>query len=187
MAQDESLFQMSSLAHNRRMTIWLLSLALGSTLSADSGQSRGGGTPASACQVLSGSEIRKLTGRQDYDDGDQGDAPGEGIGGGSSCQFTGAKLTDHPPGIGIVLIPLKGGASRTGPGAKPSPGCTVEPVAGVGDAATFEVCERGNPRITVRAGAHDLIVLVQAATPAASIAIKSTMVEIAKAAAAKLR
>jgi hypothetical protein len=97
----------------------------------------------SVCQLLTGAEIEKVVGQAGYDDGDQGDAPGEGIRGGSSCQFTG-RTYGSVPGVGVVLIPLKGAKSVTNPMGKASANCMREAVSGVGDAAFVESCTPGS-------------------------------------------
>ncbi len=149
-------------------------------------------TAADACALLSVAEIRNITGRQDYPEGDQGDPPGQGVGGGSSCQYGGATFMpgDHPPLLGIVLIPATGGKSWTEgrQAVKLYEGCKREPLSGVGDLAFAELCPRDRgPRVYVKAGAHDVIVQIDAEPPATAASVKPTVVAVAKAAAAKLR
>lgn len=54
---------------------------------------------------------------------------------------------------------------------------------GIGDAATFEACQTGNPRMTVKAGVPDVMVIMEGT----AASIEPTMTASARAAAAKLR
>ncbi len=140
----------------------------------------------SVCQLLTGAEIEKIVGQAGYDDGDQGDAPGEGIRGGSSCQFTG-RTYGAVPGVGVALIPLKGAKSVTNPMRKASATCTREAVSGVGDAAFVELCTPGNPSLTFTVSGHDVIVIIEAKPPATPASRKPLLIELGRLAAAKLR
>jgi len=65
--------------------------------------------PTPACALMSVTEIRKITGRDNYPDHVDGDPHGDGAGGGSSCQYGGESFMpgDHTPMLSFVIIPGK--------------------------------------------------------------------------------
>ena len=157
-----------------------------------------GPAPNPACALLTPAEIRSLTGFPGYQNPSPGDAPGEGAGGGASCQyskplFPAIDASGKPvpsgkgPMLSIVLIDGKD-YTRT---ARLGPGCTKESVSGVGDEAHFVVCASSRvPRtapLYVKAGSKDLIVQLDIEPPDTEAAMRPKTIAIAKAAAAKLR
>lgn len=143
-----------------------------------------------ACALLTIDEVRKATGRQDYTNASAGDAPGEGIGGGSSCQYGAGWTADGPPEFGLVLIPLNGKPSRTESDlrAKPRSGCERERLSGIGDVAYLQLCSvHTGLEAYVKSGASELIVIMRTRSPATLASVKPLVVAIARAAAAKLR
>lgn len=147
--------------------------------------------PTPACALLSVAEVRQLTGRKDYPDHVDGDPAGQGLGGGSSCQYGGATIDNPnpPPLLSVVLIPRPKGKpypefQRT---QKLGDGCRREDVKGIGDDALVQSCpnDRG-PIAYVAVGKNDLLVQVDA-KPASDPAAKKTVLAIAKAAAANVK
>jgi hypothetical protein len=151
-----------------------------------------------ACALLTPAEIRTITGFPGYQNPSPGDAPGEGVGGGASCQyskpvFPSVDASGKPvpsgkgPMVSIVLIDGKD-YTRT---ARLGPGCTKESVSGVGDEAHFVVCASSRVQRTaplyVKAGSRDLIVQLDIEPPDTEAALRPKTIAIAKAAAAKLR
>jgi hypothetical protein len=152
---------------------------------------RGPGAPTPACAVLSLTEIKTITGIQGYVDASAGDAPGQGAGGGSSCQYSGAFFAStKAPMVSLVLIPDKNwtATART---FKLAQGCNRETVSGVGDDAFFEVCPESKPirsaPLYVKAGSKDLIIQVDIEAPATEATVRNIVIAIAKAAVAKVR
>jgi hypothetical protein len=164
--------------------------ATAATLSQLSAQSATS-APTPACGVLSVAEVRKITGYPAYLDYVDGDPPGEGAGGGSSCQFSGPVFgTDKAPLVSLVLIPGKD--YTTGRRALKLPeGCTLEDAKGLGDDAFFQNCpdprsKRSSP-LFVKVGANDLILQMDIEPPATAAKVRETVLELARAAVAKMR
>ncbi len=173
-------------------TAVLLGSAAGRELSAQAPNPSGTAAKNPACALLGVAEIRKLTGREDYDHPWAAAAPGEGIGGGSSCAYEGpATSLKEPPMIGFTLIDGKDYARRHATTKLPPGGrCKREPVKGVGDEAYFECCpcsSRSAPNLWVKVGSNDLVINADVEPPATETSVKSTMISMAKALAAKLR
>jgi len=147
--------------------------------------------PTPACALLSVADVRQITGRKNYPDHVDGDPAGEGLGGGSSCQYGGETIgvDDPPPLLSVVLIPRPKGKpypefQRT---QKLGPGCLREDAKGVGDDAVVESCpDRRGPIAYVAVGKNDLLVQVDA-KPASDPAARKTVLAIAKAAAANVK
>ena len=169
------------------MTTALAGVVLGfgsaATLSAQS-------TPTPACALLSTSEVRKATGIQSYGDRSRGDKEGQGMGGGSSCQWGGPSFVGpEAPLLSLVLIRGKGYTERART-FKLAAGCKREPVSGVGDLAFFESCPTDAKRsapLYVKAGANDLVLQMDIEPPATAASVRSKVIAVAKAAVAKLR
>ena len=146
--------------------------------------------PTPACALLSTSEIRQATGIQEYGTGSNGDQEGEGMGGGSSCQWDAASFVGKgAPLLSLVLIRGKGYTERMRDG-KPTPGCKQEPVSGVGDLAFFESCRTDSsrtPPLFVKVGSNDLLLQMDVEPPTTVAAARALVVNVAKAAVAKLR
>src|SRR3954454_12183814 len=165
---------------------------------ADSWQGRLTTTRNPACAVLTTAEIQAATGFPGYNDATPGDSPGEGIGGGASCQFSAplfaidgrGKAMKAPKGPLVSLVLIEGkNYTRTRAIGR---GCTREAVAGVGDEAYFEVCPsdvklKRTPGLYVRAGVKDLIVQMDVEPPDTDASIRPKVIAVAKAAAAKIR
>lgn len=178
----------------RPMMTTVLGLMVSATLSTDAAElvaqsANSKAAPTPACALLSVAEVRQLTGRKEYPDYVDGDKPGEGLGGGSSCQY-GSLMSSDPPLISVVLIPRTGAKTRPAAqrGFKLGEGCRRDDVKGIGDDAVLEVCPKARgPIIYVAAGKSDLLVQADSKPPATAEWAKSTVQAVAKAAAAKVR
>lgn len=159
-------------------------------------QARAGASQNPACAILTVAEIRSLTGFPGYRSPSPGDPPGQGAGGGASCQFEstgptvdarGNPVNLKGPLLSIVLIEGKN-YTRT---AAVRTGCKREPVPGVGDMAYFEVCPSRiasrTPPLYVKAGSKDLILQMDIDTPETDTSMRPKVIAVAKAAAAKLQ
>lgn len=149
--------------------------------------------PTPACALLSVDDIRKITGHEGYSDTVSGDGIGEGVGGGSSCQYDSAAFgaSAGPPMVGVVLIPAKDWTRRR-QSVKLREGCRREPVSGVGDVAFFESCPssarvRRTAPLYVKVGANDLIVEMDVQGTTTEADARMTVIAVAKAAAARAR
>lgn len=144
-----------------------------------------------ACAVLSEAEVRKITGYPDHNMS-PGDPPGQGAGGGSSCQYvTPAFGATKAPMVSLVLIDGKNWTSENRRLVKLPAGCKREPVPALGDEAYFEVCPAPRPIRTsplyVKAGTKDLIVQIDIQAPDTEATLRPKVIALAKAAVAKLR
>jgi len=147
--------------------------------------------PTPACALLSAAEIRTITGRANYPDYVDGDAEGEGAGGGSSCQYGGASMVPgYPPLLSVVLIKGKNWTARSRSFTLRE-GCERESVAGVGDDAFFESCPapsvKRSPPLYVKAGTNDLIVQMDIEPPATPASVRAMVIAVARAAVLKLQ
>ena len=148
--------------------------------------------PTPACALLSVAEVKQITGFN-YDRSSNGDEPGEGVGGGSSCQWGGSSFMPGPelPLLSLVLIPGKDWTAQARK-SQLREGCKRETVTGVGDDAFFQTCPP-NPRVLrspplyVKAGGNDLLLQIDTKPPVTDASAKTTLVALAKAAVAKLR
>ena len=147
--------------------------------------------PTPACALLSVAEVRKLTGHQNYPDHVDGDKLGEGLGGGSSCQYGGMSMNPamNAPLLSVVLIPRPKGQPRPAyqRGLKLGEGCQRKNAPGVGDDAVIEACptSRG-PIVYASVGANDLLVEIDAKPPTDPAAM-AAVIAVAKAAAANVK
>jgi hypothetical protein len=145
--------------------------------------------PTPACALLSVAELREITGNNAYPDHVDGDKPGEGLGGGSSCQYGGSSFVPgkSAPLVSLVLIPNTKGEAASVRSRKPREGCKREDVPGVGDDALYEACtgSRG-PVLYVTRGMDGMLVQLDA-KPATDPAAKATVIAIAKAAVPKIK
>lgn len=162
-------------------------------------QGRRGASPQNpACAVLTTEEVKSITGFAGYGGPSPGDPPGEGAGGGASCQFSapefggvdarGNELPRQPgPLLSIVLIEGRNYTRST----LIARGCRKEAAAGVGDEAFFEVCPDSRlsrtPPLYVKAGNKDLILQMDVEKPNTEASLRPKVIALAKAAAAKLR
>jgi len=158
-------------------------------------QATGRTSPNPACNVLTAADVRNLTGFSGYNEGSAGDSPGQGAGGGASCQYSAPRLTVDARGnpvrlkaplLSIVLIDGKNYTHTMAIGN----GCRKEAASGVGDEAFFEVCPNRNASRTaplyVKAGTKDLIVQMDVDEPDTEASLRPKVIAVAKAAAAKL-
>lgn len=145
--------------------------------------------PTPACALLSVTDLRRITGNDAYPDHVNGDKPGEGLGGGSSCQYGGASFTPgkSAPLVSLVLIPNSKGEAASKRRQKPGEGCVREDVRGVGDDALYEACPRGRgPVLHVTRGSNGMLVQVDA-KPTTDAEARKQVIAIAKAAVANVR
>jgi hypothetical protein len=144
------------------------------------------------CSVLSASEVRQITGRQDYDEGSPGDELGQGAGGGASCQWSGPVFGGPPeraPVISVIVVPPRDGRRWTDNiRASPRPDCTHDAASGAGQGAFFEECpNRRELPLYVPARAVDVIAAIEILPPATSASVRPTLEQVANAAVANLR
>ena len=167
--------------------------------SVSSGVQASGSRPGSsnpACGVLTTEEIRAITGFPGYRSPSPGDPPGQGAGGGASCQFQSPGLTVDEKGnpvnlkgplLSIVLIEGKNYTHTMSIGN----GCRKDPAPGVGDEAYFEVCPTRmasrTPPLYVKAGSKDLIFQMDIDKGETEASLRPKIIALAKAAAARLR
>lgn len=150
---------------------------------------RSNGAPTPACALLSVAEVRRITGNSAYPDHVDGDQPGEGLGGGSSCQYGGSSFAPgkSAPLISVVLIPNSkdetGGRRRQ----KPGEGCVHEDVRNVGDDALYEACPKGRGPVVYASRDNNGLVVQLDAKPPIDAAAKATVIAIARAAAANIK
>ena len=160
-------------------------------------QGRAGGSGNPACALLTVEEVRTLTGFPGYNQPSPGDPPGEGVGGGASCQYeaplfavdANGKGIAAPKGplLSIVLITGKNYTQTKAIGK----GCNKESAAGVGDVAFFEVCpatkvSRTSP-LYVKKGATDLVLQLDINAPDTDASLRPKLIALARAAAAKVK
>ena len=150
-----------------------------------------------ACSILTPQELQNITGFPGYKRPSPGDPPGQGAGGGASCQYQstgpsvdarGNAVEEKGPLLSLVLIDGKN-YTKTMPIGR---GCKKDAVSGVGDEAFFEVCPSAGklsrtPPLYVKSGSKDLIVQMDIDSPDTVDTIRPKVTAVAKAAAAKLR
>jgi len=149
------------------------------------------GAPTPACAALSVAEVRRITGQADYPDFADGDPPGQGAGGGSSCQYGGSSMMGKStPMLSFVLIPGKNW-TQVILKSPLRPGCKLESLAGVGDVAFFEVCKNSGLRrsspLYVKVGTQDIILQLDLQATATDASVRPTLIALAKAVASKLK
>jgi hypothetical protein len=84
----------------------------------------------------------------------------------------------------VVFIPSNGKKSYTevSRGFKSLPGCTREPLSGLGEDAFVETCPRDRgPVVYFRKGANDGVVQMDAVKPATPASVKPTAIALVKA------
>ena len=164
-------------------------------------QPRGGAGGAQsgnpACSILTPQELQNITGFPGYKRPSPGDPPGQGAGGGASCQYQstgpsvdarGNAVEEKGPLLSLVLIDGKNYTTTMPIGR----GCRKEAVQGVGDVAFFEVCPGDakvsrTPPLYVKSGTKDLIIQMDIVAPDREQDIRPKVIAVAKAAAAKVR
>ena len=180
--------------HGRGRRTLHLGTALAAAFACGAGAGPGPGNPA--CAVLSAEDVRTITGFPGYRTPSPGDPPGQGAGGGASCQFEspgptvdekGNAVNLKGPLLSLVLIEGKNYTHTMSIGN----GCRKEPAPGVGDEAYFEVCptrmrSRTAP-LYVKAGTRDLILQMDIDEPDTDASLRPKLIALAKAAAARLR
>jgi hypothetical protein len=147
--------------------------------------------PNPACALLSAAEVRKITGYPDYNVS-PGDPPGQGVAGGSSCQYVAPAFgAGKGPLVSLVLIEGKDLTAQNRRLKKLPGACKRELAPGIGDDAYFEVCPAPRPIRTsplyVKAGTKDLIVQIDIEAPDTEETLRPKIIALAKAAVAKLR
>ena len=170
----------------------LTACALAALPSTGAAQAPGPGRSSAnpACTLLTLAEMRSASGQQ-YDHESEGDAMGEGLGGGASCQWGGPSFGpgEERPLLSLILVPIKG-RSLTEGGLKAAPrkGCTREKLSGIGEVAFLETCESSRgPVAYAKAGTWDVVVQMDAKPPATAASVKPAILAVAKAAAARLK
>jgi hypothetical protein len=173
-----------------------VSALMGASVPAQAVQS-GARSTNPACAVFTIDELQEITGFPGYRQPSPGDPPGEGVGGGASCQYEAPLFAMDARGnpiaapkgplLSIVLINGKN-YTQTVPIGK---GCKKEAVAGVGDAAFFEVCPATKlsrtPPLYVKKGATDLVLQLDIKAPDTDASLRPTLIALARAAAAKVK
>ncbi|MCA1649298.1 MAG: hypothetical protein LC753_03155 [Acidobacteria bacterium] len=135
--------------------------------------------------------MRKITGYPGYNVS-PGDLPGQGVAGGSSCQYAAPAFGDGKgPLVSLVLIEGKNWTAENRRLIKLPAACKREPAPGIGDDAYFEVCPTPRPIRTsplyVKAGAKDLIVQMDIEAPDTEATLRPKVIALANAAVAKFR
>jgi hypothetical protein len=155
--------------------------------------SRGRGSPTGpACALVTEKEVEAATG-MDYPPGEEIEQAYEHIEGGATCMWggPGGFVREDLPEINITLIAANARGSHTEQRRKQRlpPGCSREPVQGVGDAAFAEVCEKGLYGVSVyaRTGGHDVLVSAYAMKGLGKASVKPVAIALAKAAALRAR
>jgi hypothetical protein len=116
----------------------------------------------------------------------------EPLDGGESCMWGGPSMASEDlPEINVVFFAASTRERHTERRRKQQlpPGCTREPVSGVGDPAFAEVCERSIPSASVyaQAGNADVVVYVYHLKPMSKASVKPAAIALAKAAAARAK
>jgi hypothetical protein len=138
------------------------------------------------CSLLSVAEVKRITGKSNYDPADRGD-PGDGIGGGDPCTYShlsrGA-ADPAPPTVSVVAIApnQRGRYFDWYKSQKTRAGCTREAVPGLGLDAFVETCLR-DPELPVylRGGANDVVVGIEVkpvGTPAQAKAVATALAKV---------
>jgi len=160
-------------------------------------QTRGATSQNPACAVLTVDEVRKITGFQGYNRPSPGDDVGQGAGGGASCQYQAPAFAiddrgnptapQKGPLLSIVLIEGRN-YTQTVPLRQ---GCKKEAVAGVGDAAFFEVCPASKLSRTaplyVKVGTKDFLFQLDIQAPDTDATLRPKLLALARAAVAKVK
>ena len=150
------------------------------------------GKKVDPCSLLSAADVKRITGRTNYDPADRGD-PGDGVGGGDPCTWShlsrGA-ADPAPPTVSVVAItPNQRGRyfdfKKT---YKLAPGCAREAVPGLGVDAFVETCPR-DPELPVylRGSKQDVVVGVEVKPIGTPAQAKAVAIALAKAVAPKIK
>lgn len=146
--------------------------------------------PNPACALVTEKEVEAATGL-DYGPGKDFDELYQGPGGKAICLWGGPSMVrEDLPEISVVLVPASARGSHTEARRKGAllPGCSREPVRGVGDDAFAEVCQRSIPSVHVyaRTGNTDVVVGVDQLRGMSMGSAKPAAIALAKAAAARV-
>jgi hypothetical protein len=144
-----------------------------------------------ACPLVTQKEVEAATG-VDYRPGKEIDQKYQNIEGGATCMWGGPSMVaEDLPEIDVTFIAASARGSHTERRRKQrlGPGCTREPVRGVGDAAFIEICEKGLYGVSVyaRTGSNDVLVSAYAMKGLAKTSVKPAAIALAKAAAARAK
>lgn len=145
-----------------------------------------------ACPLVTEKEVEAATG-MDYPPGKGIEQEYEHIEGGATCMWggPGGFVREDLPEINVTFIAASARGSHTEQRRKQrlAPGCTREPVRGVGDAAFAEICEKGLYGVSVyaRTGSKDVLVSAYALKGLAKPSVKPAAIALAKAAAARAK
>ena len=150
---------------------------------------QGGRTPATACELLSLADIRRVTGVGAYTDTDA-TSGSDVAGGGTACRYeTGFTAPPpHPPAVTVVLIQGNKNYTRRGL-VKLPPGFTFDTVTGLGNDAYFRTCtspKQYRSPLYVKKGANELIVQINPRPNTPDASARATTIAVARAAAARL-
>ncbi|MQA29553.1 MAG: hypothetical protein GEU82_06905 [Luteitalea sp.] len=143
------------------------------------------------CSLLPVEDVRRIAGRQEYREGRPGDALGEGVGGGASCQWRGPVFggpAEPLPQISLVVIPPRDGERWTSRvRANPRPNCSYTAEARAGAGAFIENCARTELPIYVPTRALDIIVAIRLEAPATNASVQPVLLGLANEVATRLR
>ncbi|PYP76040.1 MAG: hypothetical protein DMD35_19630 [Gemmatimonadetes bacterium] len=144
------------------------------------------------CSLLSVADVKRITGKTNYDPADRGD-PGDGIGGGDPCTYShlGRGAADPaPPTVSVIAIApnQRGRYFDWYKKQNARAGCTREPIPGLGLDAFAETCARA-PELPVylRGGTYDVVVGVEVKPVGSPAQAKAVAIALAKAAAPKIK
>jgi hypothetical protein len=158
-----------------------------------------GKATGSACALVTEKEVEAAT-AMDYRPGDELEQEYESIEGGATCMWggpwgglnaAGVLVREDLPEINVTFIAAGPRGSHTERRRKLrlAPGCTREPVRGVGDDAFAEICDGALYGVSVyaRTGSNDVLVSAYAMKGLAKGAVKPAAIALAKAAAARAK
>ena len=155
--------------------------------------SEGRGKPTgSACALVTEKEVEAATG-MDYTPGDPIEQEYENIEGGATCMWggPGGFIGEDRPEINITFIAAsaRGSYTERRRTQRLGPGCTREPVRGVGDAAFAQICEGRLYGVNVfaRTGKSDVLVSAYAMHGLSKAAVKPAAIALARTAAARAK
>jgi hypothetical protein len=139
------------------------------------------------CSLLGVATVNQVIGKTNYG-AERGDA-GDGVGGGDPCTYD-ASGTPTAPTVSVVAIApnARGRYYDWLKKQKSSPGCTRNPVPGLGVDAFFEECSKYlDLPLYMRGKSYDVVVGIRMSKAGDIAANRSTVLALAKAVAPKIR
>ncbi|HET8624546.1 MAG TPA: hypothetical protein VFM14_13365 [Gemmatimonadales bacterium] len=174
------------------LTLTLLPAATLSAELAAQGDGRSAAPANLPCSLVTEKEVEAATG-MDYTPGDPIEPEYENIEGGATCMWggPGGFMGEDRPEINITFIAAsaRGSYTERRRTQRLGPGCTREPVRGVGDAAFAQICEGRLYGVNVfaRTGKSDVLVSAYAMHGLSKAAVKPAAIALARTAAARAK